>query len=178
MYRNPSDRNGVCQRQSNHAEEAFRQALCSMGIPFKEATFAEQMEHIDFFLFDNHISVDVKSTKRLNRSGTVQHQYVWVEFTSNRGRKGWLYGKADWISFEGRDCFVVVPRARLLEYCLQQVDTSKVVTKSKNAIYKIYQRKNQECELSLIPINDLLVSIPCFKLKKHTHIKHEKNSID
>lgn len=103
-------------------------------------------DHIDFF--DEEGSVDVK--------GNNLPEEIWLEFKNVRGNAGWMYGRADWISFDLPELggFVTVLRKNLLEYALNVTDMSELVPKHK-AYKKLYRRKDREDLITIVTINDL-----------------------
>ncbi len=129
----------------------------------RPANFQEQVSHIDWIC--NKGTIDVKSMKRVNRSGDIQSKVVWIEFKGNSGRKGWLYGKQDYIAFETTDKYVLVFRKDLQELCEKMCDLKSKVEEAKDALYKIYTRKGKFDEISLINFDDLY-KIKNFSIKK------------
>ena len=145
---------------------------CEFGVLLKRkypearsASFQEQVSHIDWIC--NKGAIDVKAMKRINRSGDIQSKVIWIEFKGNSGRKGWLYGKQDYVAFEAPDRFVLVKRADLQKLCEKICDTESRVDSAKDALYKIYTRKGKLDQISLIHFNDLF-QIKNFSLKKIT----------
>ena len=145
-------------------ERRFRAIIESFGLTATEATFKENVhDHIDFFvkgktesLRDFGFSVDVKARKRKSRSSDeYDDKYIWVEFKNVRGKKGWLYGKADKIAFETERGFLMVDRAELAKWCEEKVDFKRFARKAHTAIYKVYTRKGREDLISRIKIDDV-----------------------
>lgn len=103
-------------------------------------------DHIDFY--DEEGSVDVK--------GNNLPDEVWLEFKNVQGKEGWMYGRADWISFDLPELggFVTLLRKNLLEYALDVTDMSQLVMK-RQAYKRLYRRKDRQDLITIVTINDL-----------------------
>lgn len=62
------------------------------------------------------MKVDVKGVKRQKRNLPLDETIHWVEIMKGKNVKGWLYGKADYFSFEMNDKWIIVPRQDLKEF--------------------------------------------------------------
>lgn len=101
------------------AEALFVKIMLSKGYKITRATDLQDMyEHWDYsFTHPNPspevtvpFTVDIKARKRFAYLGNnPQDIYMCVEIMNTIGRKGWLYGKADYIAFERKHDFLLVP---------------------------------------------------------------------
>jgi hypothetical protein len=130
-------------RQGRFIEKRYMRAR-----PLARKATKEQdiFDHIDFY--DEEGSVDVK--------GNNLPEEIWLEFKNVQGKAGWMYGKADWISFDLPELggFVTVLRKNLLEFALDATDMSALVPKNQ-AYKKLYRRKDREDLITIVTINDL-----------------------
>lgn len=129
----------------------------------RPATFQEQINHIDWVC--DRGTIDVKAMKRISRGSAIQSKFIWIEFKSNAGRAGWLYGKQDFIAFEAPEKFVIVRREELQKLAEELCDLDSKVSIAKEAEYKIYTREGKLDEISMILFSDLY-QIKCFSLTK------------
>lgn len=109
-------------------------------------------EHWDWLLtksgFDER-RVDVKAMKSLQRGALPQEEWHWIELHGvRRDDHGWLYdGKADWIAFEQKDCFLIVNRLDLIDTVERLVPPkSPHVRYAAQARYKLYGRQGR-CDI-------------------------------
>jgi|TARA_R100001244_G_scaffold132361_1_gene108417 hypothetical protein len=143
----------------NKAEREFSLKLKD----FVPATREQNMfEHWDMkgTLFDvtNKIfKFDVKGIKRDTRHGNLNPKIVWTESQNVRGNKGWLYGKADFISFEKPEQFVIVDRIKLLEFMREKIaeNNNEIVEQPHAALYRIYQRQGRKDKISKALMSDM-----------------------
>lgn len=158
-YRNRYDRTGQSSQEGESAELAFKKILESKSHTFREATKAEQLRHIDFIITmpnGAEVKYDVKARKRVNRQDNNHNDdLIWLEFKNVAGKKGWLYGEADYMVFEREKDFLVVSRAKLIEFAEKKCDLTKIATKSSEALYAAYQRKDRLDCVSLVRASDI-----------------------
>jgi hypothetical protein len=141
-------------RQGRFIEKRYMRARPNA----RKATKQQDMfDHIDFF--DEEGSVDVK--------GNNLPEEIWLEFKNVRGDAGWMYGKADWISFDLPEMggFVTVLRKNLLDFALDVTDMTRLVPKSQ-AYKKLYRRKDREDLITIVTINDL-VDVDSFHVRPY-----------
>lgn len=110
-------------------------------------------------------TVDVKSYKYINRKdNNPSSSYTWVEFMS-KNRKGWLYGKEDYIAFlsPAKDKFLVVNKEDLRLFAEDRCLGNGFVDNPDNALYNLYMRKELKEDgvvkvdiISLIRYNDII----------------------
>jgi len=143
MASNYMSKRHQAMRQGRFIEKRYMRARPKARKASKEQDI---FDHIDFF--DEEGSVDVK--------GNNLPEEIWLEFKNVKGKEGWMYGRADWISFDLPEMggFVTVLRKNLLDYALDVTDMSALVPK-KQAYKKLYRRKDRMDLITIITINDL-----------------------
>jgi len=145
-----------------HAEDAFARLAIQHGFKVTASSGKENIdEHIDYVIERDGKShkVDVKSIKRKSRGDKeLQDEFLWIELHSVRkNNQGWLYdGKADLIAFELKESFRLVERLELIKLVEKLVDFEAKVTSSKEALYKVYSRKDRSDLLTMIRSEDLV----------------------
>jgi len=150
-----------CLERGERAETQFARIAISHGWKVTAAVGRQDIdEHWDVLIEKEgaRYRVDVKAMKRIRRHDALtQDEWVWIELLGVREKdRGWLYGgKADWIAFERRQSFVIVPRAVLASLVLTLVDPQARVTLPELARYKVYQRPHRPDKLTLIETTQL-----------------------
>ena len=145
-----------CLERGERAETQFARVAMSRGWQVTAATGRQDIdEHWDVLIEKDakRYRVDVKAMKRINRhDAQPQDDWVWIELHGVReGERGWLFGgQADWIAFERKQSFVIVPRVSLAKLVLQMVDAKSIVSAPELARYKVYQRPHRPDKLTLI----------------------------
>ena len=143
------------------AEVVFKRLAEKRDWNLADATFDENVnEHWDFLMVKGNDSykIDVKAMKRLSRDdSSVQDKWVWIELHGVRPNdKGWLYdGKADLISFEKTNSFVIVKRTDLIALVERLVEYKTLVHSSKEAKYRVYNRSGRPDRITLIETDKL-----------------------
>lgn len=117
-------------------------------------------EHWDYQIFFGDVlsqKVELKSMKRMSRSGEIQDIWAWIELHGVRAwDKGWLINsKADLICFERKDRFEFYKRLELLGRVLELIDLTSWVTSAKEAKYKLYSRKTRPDILTMVEFEKL-----------------------
>lgn len=117
-------------------------------------------EHWDFLIEKESLAfkVEVKSRKRISRRDDdgIQSDLTWVELHGVRPKdSGWLFGKADLIAFEKERSFILVKKTDLLAVVNKKVNLVAKVIEPRDAVYKIYKRKERKDKLTLLPMNDI-----------------------
>jgi hypothetical protein len=98
---------------------------------------------------------DVKAMKKWRRSDAEPTDRIhYVELRNVRGELGWIYGEADYIAFETRSHWIVVPRKKLVFFI--EGATEKNERSDKPAVYKLYQREGRKDLMTVVPTMDLL----------------------
>ena len=158
-YRNRFDRTGQCSETGHDAENLFISVAEKQGWQAVKADRKQQLSHIDVFLSKegySTYSIDIKARKKIKRTDSeTSDDLIWVEFLNVAGKGGWLVGAAEFIAFERENDFVMVNRSALWKLCLKLVDQTQRVSQSKDALYKIYQRKDRKDEISIIKFSDI-----------------------
>ena len=143
-------------RSGQVIEQAFARLAEARGYRVRAASFqADCNEHWDVEISNSEHSkkVDVKGMKRLERSGSLQDQWHWIELHSVRPRDpGWLYGgKSDLIAFETKADFVLADRFELMDLVERLVPPSSArVGYAPSSKYKLYSRDGRPDLLTLI----------------------------
>tara|TARA_Y100001963_G_C6659124_1_gene389561 strand:- start:57 stop:575 length:519 start_codon:yes stop_codon:yes gene_type:complete len=153
------------------AEDLFVKAAEGRGYEARKSSAKEDIwSHIDYYITNKQGDVksfDVKSRKRTSRrDNDFNDEWVWVEFKNVRGYRGWLKGKADFISFETQDTFLSVRRKELLELCEKLVNLQDKVSDSRLAKYKAYTRHGRKDVLSLIKMKDIREHLQTWEWRK------------
>jgi hypothetical protein len=129
-------------RRGLESEERFRQ-IFSHGIS-KSTTMQDMHEHWDFA-----VKFDVKKIRSVDEFG--ESNYHWVEIYNVNGEAGWLYGKADYVAFETKKFWVVVPIKQLQEY----VKENMIKEYADKKPYYLYRREGRRDKLVMVPTIDL-----------------------
>lgn len=98
-------------KRETDSETALYNWAKKRGLAVRRASREEDMrDHIDFHLSANgaSISVDIKG----NKEG---QGLILVEMQNVQGRKGWVFGKADYILFQEGEEFLVIDRQKLAD---------------------------------------------------------------
>ena len=134
--------------QGDRAETRFASILEN---PETATTHQNIYEHWD--VRDEEFKYDVKAMKRWNRADAAPTDRIhYIELKNVQGKKGWLYGDADYIAFETRAHWVLVNRPRLQEW----IDSIDKPTSNKKEIYKLYSRPGRADVMTIVPTMDLI----------------------
>ena len=145
-------------------EQVVKQILESKGYSVIEAESHQNMnEHWDICYFKNElpIYIDVKSRKKIKRADPhPTDDYVWIELLNVSGRKGWLYGKANFFVFEQLSTFIFVEAESLRSYIDLVFSENFEIPQSENTeldhlLFKKYTRSGKKDVLTLLPTSDL-----------------------
>lgn len=108
-------------------------------------------EHWDVQIDD--VRFDIKGMKKISRSdANVNPDIHWVEIENVHGKPGWLYGMADYISFETDDCWLIVKRDNLINMVESKL---MMVITDEPEVYKMYRRRGRYDVLTMVPTEDL-----------------------
>lgn len=100
------------------------------------------------------IKYDVKAMKRWKRSDPDPTDRMhFVELRNVNGELGWIYGLADYIVFETRSYWLLVSRKRLCYHIEASID-GEIHDSPK--VYRLYQRKDRNDLMTVVPTVDLL----------------------
>ena len=101
-------------------------------------------------------TIDVKGKKRANRRMQTSSDIQWIEFKSNQGMPGWIYGSQDFIAFERDYGFILVKTLDLKNLSEKLCNLDQRVYKSVDALYKGYSRQDRCDLLSMVKVDDIL----------------------
>ena len=140
----------------------FSDVSKSKGYIIKKPTQKQFKRFINFLLVGKGsdgtpqtVSISLKSNKK-NKNKKFNDKWVWVELKTNDGNSGWLFGDSDFIVFESSLEYVFIPRKKLIEYILENVDMeSPFVQNTWEAKYKIYQRSGKLDQICLTKLSEL-----------------------
>ena len=139
------------------AEKRFATLLSN---PIEATRDKNIFEHWD--VANGDIKYDVKAMKKFRRSDEHPTDRIhYIELKNVNGKKGWLYGQADYIAFETRSYWVIVSRRKLQE----MIDDMVMETSLEPQVYKLYARKTRLDLMTIIPTIDL-ISIADKMIKK------------
>lgn len=168
--------------RGRYTEELFIASANARQWNATPATTEENIHHhIDYHITKNATTyrIDVKGMKSLERNAPIQDSWhtleliavVWPsyknaqytppfdplhpDFSAGSGRKGWLYGSADFIAFERKHMWIFVKPRTLVEWCAEHVDFDAVASNAKNAQYCVYSRPNRGDLFTYIPSSEL-----------------------
>lgn len=168
-YRSAFDKTGQSSEMGGKAEDAFEFLAKKRNLKIEKASLRQQLSNIDFIITNNNKKtfIDVKACKKTSRnSQNSNEEFVWIEFKNINGNNGWLYGSSDFIAFERKDDFVLVPKKPLIFLCERIVNKLNKVDKVSEALYSIYSRKGRKDQISLIKMKDILDNIKTTIWKK------------
>ena len=115
-------------------------------------------EHWDFA-----VRYDVKMIKRELRGGEYDENIHWVEIKNVHGNRGWLYGDADFFSFEVDSYWVIVAKETLQEFIKEKCHRKQGCDTPQ--LYQLYQRTSRKDIITLVKTIDLMF-ISCGGVKK------------
>ena len=149
-----------CYESGDRAEEKFKNYLENVKkLKVQKSTQDENIfSHIDYWFWDLHDkkrSVDVKTSNRVTQH--LNDNIAWIEMQNVNGKKGWVYGDADFIAIELECYWLIVPRKRIVDFIEKYVSDDFVEDK-KDALYKKYTRKRygRDDIITIIKIQDLM----------------------
>jgi len=133
-------------------ERKFCQSA-NMFSEFKQASKEEDMyEHWDIKM---SLKVDVKAMKKIHRQDKSANENIhYVELKNVNGKKGWLYGDADYFAFETEDYFVMVSKVKLQEFIANKCKNKELC--SYPQLYKLYSRDGRQDMVTLVKTIDLI----------------------
>jgi hypothetical protein len=99
----------------------------------------------------NLYKYDVKAIRKINRSDSdFTDDMTWVEGTNVRGGRGWVKGDADYIAFERKHEWLLIPRDILYDWVLSMLNGTKG-----KGLYSVYSRLNRPDKITLIKYEDI-----------------------
>lgn len=138
-------------------EDSFKKLFKKVTDPTKEQDIHE---HWDLQV---NFKVDVKGMKKKSRQDSEPNENIhWIEIKNVLGKPGWLYGEADYFSFETKDYWIVVKKDRLQHWVKKNI---KKEMSEKPIMYHLYRRKGSQDLITLVSSHDLYFLNTCI-LKK------------
>jgi len=127
------------------------------GSLFNKTTFSDEKtdinEHWDLKI---EYKVDVKSLKKINRTDVYTNEfYHFIELKNVHGKLGWLYGEADFFSFETNQYWIIVSKESLQNLVKEKV-TKILVNNTDEALYCLYSRDGRSDVITLVKTLDLM----------------------
>lgn len=153
-------------KESEFSELLLSQVGGTVQIPSK---YQDMYDHIDIIWTYNNrtFTFDIKSAKKNRRAdNTPDYNINWVELKNVRGNPGWLFGKADYIAFEGEKDWIVCIRTDIIKLIDSKV-TNKSIDKSRS-LYTYYQRNGRQ---------DIVVKVLSSDLRNIARISFMKNIV-
>lgn len=135
-----------------HVEVEFMKAIQEFGTTTQASKQEDMYDHWDVNL---NTKFDVKAIKKTNRYDENPNENIhWVELVNVNGQKGWLFGRANYFSFETDDYWVIVGKKELQKFI---ADKCKTKEKSDNPeLYKLYNRNGRKDIITLVKTIDLV----------------------
>lgn len=113
--------------------------------------------HIDIWI--NSYSFDVKAGKKVNRSDIAPNYNIhWIELKNVNGKKGWLFGDANYIAFELEKFWCICPRKSLISSLRNKINFSNFTT-NRNDMFKVYRRKDRSDAIIKVDSRFLITSM-------------------
>jgi len=140
----------------NGTEIKFASKLINPNWSSREQDMFEHWDVEGGFL-NSRFKFDVKGMKKFNRfDDYVQDQMCLVELVNVRGNPGWIKGKADYISFERKNYWLVVNREELLKMVEKNLGEPAEWSRTKKP-YAIYDRKKygKQDQFCWVPFDDI-----------------------
>lgn len=146
--------------EGKEAENRFKSVTKNAGFTCVEKTDIKSqcLDHVDFQLIGKKTSalVDVKAMKRVSRGDkTPNFEKIWLEFKNVSGKKGWLYGGADYIAFETPKSFSFIKRDSLVKWAEDNIDLDNIVDSAKMAYKKGYTREGRKDLISFVNLSEI-----------------------
>ncbi len=140
----------TCYEIGQSAEKRFATKLSKPSFSTPEQ---DMEEHWDIESFGK--KYDVKAMKKWRRSDSEPTDRMhYVELRNVHGNRGWLYGQANYIVFETRSYWLVVPREDLVNFIDGAVEKNEQSLQPE--VYKLYQRHERKDLITVVPTVDLL----------------------
>lgn len=126
--------------------------------------FASEMEdiygHIDIWWHapnGGRFGFDVKGARKNRRTDKrVDYSIQWIETQNVNGRKGWLYGKEDYVAFEGERDWIVVALPALQQLIKDIGADENHIVRSNPKLYQYYQRSGRKDIIIKVATIDLM----------------------
>lgn len=141
-------------------KKLFLDLVKSKNYIVHKPSFHDKKNSVDYILEGKsngqvtEVKVDIKK-----KNGKNSNNWVYIEYESSKGQKGWLYGSSDFIVFETSVSFIFVPRKSLLKF----LNESQIVrwdlpyvSKPWHAKYRLFRRPKTLETITQIQVSDLL----------------------
>jgi hypothetical protein len=139
------------EKSYEYGEKAEKRFAALLPNPVEATTTQNILEHWD--IANGDIKYDVKAMKKFRRSDDHPTDRIhYIELKNVNGKKGWLYGQADYIAFETRSYWVIVSRQKLQE----MIEGIKMEFSLEPQVYKLYTRKTRSDVMTIVPTIDLI----------------------
>lgn len=146
------------------SEEDFIKAIQDAGKVTSANDNENMFEHWDVKL---QLRFDVKSIKKISRDDDVTNESIhWIELLNINGKHGWLYGKADYFSFESNDYWILISRENLQRFIADRCKEKEWCKEP--SLYKLYRREGRKDAITLVKTIDLIYI--CDKMIKKNNI--------
>jgi Tfp pilus assembly major pilin PilA len=143
----------------NNYKTLFTKVAKTKGYKTHNPSYGERKNNIDLIL-EGHVNnkttkvtIDIKK-----KNGKNGNKWVWIEYDTSQGSRGWVYGDAQFIVFETSDAFIFVNRSKLLRW-LQSSQMVRwdlpYVAKPWAAKYRLFRRLNTQETITQIQVSDL-----------------------
>ena len=132
--------------QGKAKEEEFKRFFKKV---FNASVQQDMKEHWDF-----GVKFDVKMMKSVRRHQQKDETIHWVELKNVNGEKGWLYGEADFFSFETTDYWIIVNKKTLQDFIHKKCTDGDILPAP--ALYRMYQRGGRQDLITLVKSIDLM----------------------
>lgn len=146
---------------TSNYKKIFTEVAQSKGYVVHNPSYAQRNNNIDIILEgqnnqkSSQVTVDIK--KRNGKSG---NKWVWIEYQTSKGKKGWIYGAAQFIVFETNNQFIFVNRSKLFNWLASENLIRwdlPFVDKAWSAKYRLYRRPKTLETITQIKVEDLLL---------------------
>lgn len=155
------DYKGTAKEQGDKAFWAFIYSMKKINARTYKSTFYEDTtKKFDCKVVfpDEVFTTDVKSARKAaSGNSPIQYKELVMEFRNGYATEwsGWLYGQADYITFELEKTWIRFPRVELAEIVESLTDFDNLVENFGDCTYKVYSRRG-----------DLITKVELTRLKK------------
>lgn len=163
LHRNARDRYGWCRERWLDAFFAFESIVKRAGYAIMLIPMQEKYDgKYDLILKKEErvLKVRLKAMEKFDRADdSIDDSWLWIEVDGIYGEPGWLYGKADFIAFEMKECFRVISREKLVSIIEPVMDRYFVLGRKMDVIkhyllklkMPMYRRKGLKDKIVLLP---------------------------
>jgi len=137
------------------------------GVCVKGTKYEDVNDHIDFWWTTPKnilIGIDAKGLHKNKRGDKSYSDNHWIEVKNVQGYNGWIYGKADYISFRTQHDILFVKPQKLIDTYNFHVASCQVQHSLPYDCFVPYQRNGRK-DLIFKVSNNYLKSISSFSIK-------------